>query len=244
MVFIKMINTLRKYVLGFIVMLLFSACAQKATFEWIKVNPEKVNIATIAEPYPTTIRNVSIIIDLKEKENTEFYNNSTGFFSSIESENKVVSTSKYTSPLKNNIAKSRVKHQSKVYSAKSSSNHIKLAPLKHKAVIDSPADKLNGALKLPLKPIKVNNSTTNQKRNTFNKTAAEIRTMAFNDIKVKNPEIEERSLIKAQKSKSLMWLGVILLVVGGVLGFILNRSAFLIAIAGGVFAVIGYFIRF
>lgn len=67
--------------------------------------------------------------------------------------------------------------------------------------------------------------------------------MAFKDIKEKNPEIEKQTEAKAKRGNNLMWAGLVLIILGVVMGFIFGRSAFLIALAGVVFAGIGYFFK-
>ena len=105
----------------------------------------------------------------------------------------------------------------------------------------SDANELNAALKMPsnskaLKPGK--------KSASFGQAASEIREMAFKDIKQKNPDLQEKAVAKAQRSKNLLWAGLILVVIGSIMGFVFGRSAFLIALAGVVFAAIGYFFKF
>ncbi|MFC5283631.1 hypothetical protein [Pedobacter alpinus] len=232
-----------KYHFGLLALLLFSACAKKGHFEWVKVNPDKIQLAKERQPQTDFVRQVNLVLELKEKEKTTYYTESSGFFAA-QSEN--LNPENYKSSLQKNIAKSNTKHKKviKVDKAHISSNPLennKVTTIKsHSSLALSSADKLNNALKIPL-----NSKALKSKKNaaSFGQTSSEIREMAFKDIKKKNPEIEKQAEAKEKRGKNLMWAGLVLIVLGGIMGFVFGRSAFLIALAGVVFAGIGYFFK-
>ncbi len=230
-----------KYIVGFLVILLTTGCAT-TNFEWVKINPEKIQLAKKTVSYSDKVRQVNIVLQLKEKDNVLYYPESDGFFVSQESKTEVAVNK---SPLQKNTGK-RVQFSKPIKSSTVQS----VAPVAKKSAIvssatptvkvDLEANKLNSALKIPL-----NSNALRARKNaaSFGSSASEIREMAFNDIKKKNPELERRSFENQQRGKNLIWAGLVLVVLGGVMGFIFGRSAFLIALAGVIFAGIGYFFK-
>ena len=76
-----MISKIGKYTFGFLAILLTSGCATN-NFEWVKLNPEKIQLAKSRTPYSDNIRQVNLVFQLKEKENVIYYPESNGFFTS------------------------------------------------------------------------------------------------------------------------------------------------------------------
>lgn len=231
-----MIIKISNYTLGFLAILLTTGCAT-SKFEWVKVNPEKIQLAKSRVPYNDNIRQVNLVFKLKEKENIVYYPESNGFF---EPEGGISEPANKNSPLKQNIKQSQYKIKGFIAKKATSAQKIPIETVvsaKAKSIVTdaSDAEKLNSALKIPL--IKSGKNTA-----SFGPSASEVREMAFNSIKEKNPEIAQKSAAKEQRGRTLMWAGLALVVFGGVMGFIFGRSAFLIALAGVVFAGIGYFV--
>lgn len=230
-----------KYIIGFLAMLLATGCAT-TNFEWIKVNPDKIQLAKNTAPYSDNIRRVDMVFELKEKDRVLYYPEPNGFFASEQS-NQNQTNNKY--PIKKNINRGiRFKKATESKQEKS----VQIA-VKQKSVADQPkpavkndseADKLNAALKIPLNS---NALKSGKKIGSFGSNSSEIREMTFDAIKKRNPELAQKSADNEQRGKNLMWAGLVLVVLGGVMGFIFGKSAFLISLAGAVFAGIGYFFR-
>lgn len=238
-----MVTKIGKYIFGMIAILLATGCA-KPNFEWVKINPEKIQLAKSSTPYSDQVRRVNVVWQLKSKDTVFNYPESNGFFVAEERgfdvaakqqllEKNIRKTQRSVGRFKANTLKPFVKAAKK--QAMMTANHAKKV-----ASSVSDAEKLNSALKIPLnsKALKAGKSVA-----SFGPSASEIREMAFNDIKKKNPELEQKSEEKQQRGKNLMWAGLILVVLGGIMGFVFGRSAFLISVAGLVFAAIGYFFR-
>lgn len=228
-----MIIKIGKYTVGLLAVLLATGCAT-TNFEWVKINPEKIQLAKKTAPYSDKVKQVSLVLQLKEKDMVLYYPESNGFFETAESKTEAVSNK---SPLQTNIKKgNRFAKIFKAQPLKATVQELESVPVK----VASEADKLNAALKIPLnsKALKAGKNTA-----SFGSNASEIREMAFNDIKKKNPELEQKAAQNQQRGKNLIWAGLVLIVLGGVMGFIFGRSAFLISLAGAVFAGIGYFFR-
>ena len=232
-----MISKIGKYTFGFLAILLTSGCAT-SNFEWVKVNPEKIQLAKSRTPYSDNIRQVNLVFQLKEKENVIYYPESNGFFTPEGVNNEPKSK---PSSLKQNINRSQ--YGAKHVAANEAKSHQKTLSNPVSSVQQVPvvanvsdAEKLNSALKIPL-------ITAGKNVGSFGPSPSEVREMAFNSIKEKNPEIAEKSAAKEQRGKNLMWAGLALIVFGGVMGVIFGKSAFLISLAGVVFATIGYFFR-
>lgn len=230
------------YVFGFLAMLLFTACA-KNHFEWVKINPEKIYLAKSREPQTDFVRQINIVLDLKEKGTVTYYTEPSGFFAT-QTEN--LKPENYKSQIKKNVTKStkankQVVNFNKALVLPKVAKGNPLAKVKTaETKIPLSAEKLNSALKIPLNS-KALKSKTNAA--SFGQASSEIREMAFKDIKQKNPELEKQSIEKEKRGNNLMWAGLILIILGSIMGFIFGRSAFLIALAGVVFATIGYFFR-
>ncbi len=240
-----MIIKIGKYIFGFIAMLLATGCAT-TNFEWVKINPEKIQLAKNSAPYSDEVRRVSMVWQLKSKDTVLYYPESSGFFAPEET--KVKSFTNKQRPLQKNINKSQSTH-TKHFKA---SNTTTLTAKKKPVVVNQPkvvtsavsdAEKLNSSLKIPLNS-KALKAGKNAASFGPSPSASEIREMAFNDIKKNNPEIEQKSAEKQQRGKNLMWAGLVLVLLGGIMGFVFGRSAFLISLAGAVFAGIGYFFKF
>ncbi|WP_017260131.1 hypothetical protein [Pedobacter arcticus] len=236
-----MIIKIGKYIVGLLAVLLATGCAT-TNFEWVKINPEKIQLAKKTAPYSDKVRQVSMVLQLKEKDMVLYYPESNGFFELAESKSEIAT---HRSTLQNNIKKSN--RFAKAFKAQPLKVTVQVPekvlnkPQPNPVVkVDSEADKLNSALKIPLnsKAIKAGKNAA-----SFGPSASEMREMAFNDIKKKNPELEQKAAQNQQRGKNLIWAGLMLIVLGGVMGFVFGRSAFLISLAGAVFAGIGYFFK-
>lgn len=235
----------RRHILGLIgLLMVLSSC--RNNYEWININPEKILKARKYVPQSDKVNQVDITIDLKEKDKTVYYNEPTGFFADQAKEVLANNSSTSKKKTRTSIKKNNYSVLNNA-SVPALGKTIKTQP-SNSAVVSksSTATKLNGALKLPVKALikqKEVSKSVNGNLKPIGETAAEMRSLAFNDIKSKNPEIESKSNQNLRRGQSLLWVGLVLGIAGLVLGFIFGRSAFIISIAGVVFAAIGFFIQ-
>ncbi|MBK0382908.1 hypothetical protein I5M32_08040 [Pedobacter sp. SD-b] len=229
-----------KYVLGLLAtLMLLSSCARN--YEWININPEKIQKARKYVPQSDTVNQVDITIDLKEKDKTVYYDQSSGFFA--DQTKGVEPNYPYVVNKKKAGAFQKKSKGASISKGTLATNNSKVD---RPRAVPSTADKLNGALKLPFKTGFTKDKDLrpiDSKIKSAGKNAAEIRALAFNDIKSKNPDLEKQSKQADQRGKNLMWAGLVLGLAGLALGFIFGRSAFIISIVGAVFAAIGFFIQ-
>ncbi len=226
-------------ILGLLVIGVSNACAQNR-FEWVKVNPETIHLSKPPEAQSNSVRYVNLFIQLKEKDRVISYPESDGFFAA----QKEVIGNKIVVPSHGSRGHFKTADQ-KVITKKPILNDSKTPTIVAQPTLATNANfteasKLNDALKIPANS-KVLKSTA--KEGSFGPSAAEVRELAFKNIKEKNPELEKRFQEKEKKGKNLIWAGLVLLVIGGIMGFIVGKSAFLISLAGIVFVVIGYFVK-
>jgi hypothetical protein len=236
----------RRYILGLIATLMvLSSC--RSNYEWININPDKIQKARKYIPQNEKVNKVDITIDLKEKDKTVYYSEPTGFFAD---QAKIVADNSIPDIKKRNSKSFKKKNLASNFSSQQSFNAPKKEVIQKqsvkKTIPTSNASKLNGALKLPVKPSVKQSQSLNSVNGNIKqrgKTTAEMRSLAFNDIKSKNSEIESQFNQNLRRGQGLLWVGLVLGVAGLVLGFIFGRSAFIISIVGVVFAAIGFFIQ-
>jgi hypothetical protein len=233
-------NTLKKYSLGMVSLLLMVSCARQ-NFEWIKINPDNIILARNTMPFTEHVKNVEMTLQMQEKSEPVYYNESNTYFN----QNKDAAAPSTTSNIKTEAKASTTK--------KTTTRTIHLSPHNsiNKNTEDESVSKLNDALKIPLdKKVKSGNIPHTQIKSPPKseevkkaKTSLLIEKKSAlhkeNNNKVKDAKILEAS----QKGKSLMLGGGILVVLGLVLGFIFGRSAFWISAAGLAFVIAGFFIK-
>lgn len=235
---------LLKYCVWCLVLLSVNAAAQTRS-QAIKINPDLISLAQNRVSNGEDIRTINYVWTLQEKEKTLYYAAADDFFSDNKVQNADVEKAT-SSKVKQSRKALRSKYAINKNLAVNNSSIVKKQPVSSIAATEKSdtkigdADKINDALKIPINSQALK---TSKKAASFGPSASEIRERAFNDIKKKNPEIEQKSLEKQQRGKNLMWAGLVLVVLGGIMGFVFGRSAFLIAVAGIVFAGIGYFFR-
>ncbi|HEX7365927.1 MAG TPA: hypothetical protein VF273_02470 [Pelobium sp.] len=229
-----------KYYVWCLILLSVNAAAQSRS-QSIKINPDLILSAQDRAPYIQDIRTINYVWTLQEKEKALYFASADDFFNDAEA-SKMESDGANLSTIRRREMVPR--------SQKASAKSLVKKPVTPKAQRllgiakisgkKSDADKLNDALKIPLnaKALKAGKNAA-----SFGAGASEIRQMAFNDIKKENPDLAQKKLAKQQRGKNLIWAGLVLVVLGGIMGFVFGRSAFLIAVAGVVFAGIGYFFR-
>jgi hypothetical protein len=239
------------YWFSIVALLALSSC--RNNFEWININPEKIQLARKYQPAKVgKINTVSIKIDLKEKNNEIYFEESTGFFAeegqklnntTIAQESKaapLVNNKKTTTakPIPTTINKAKnITYKNAIPMQKTVEKNSEIPKIKE----TTNEDKLNGALILPQKP---NINKEEVKKTTDPKTASELRSKAFEDIKKENPELETKQAEKAKRGQYLMIGGLILTVFGIVMGIVFGKSAYIISIVGVVFAAIGAAMRY
>ena len=235
-------NTLKKHSLGILSLLLMVSCARQ-NFEWIKINPDKIILARNTMPFTERVKNVDMTLQMQEKSEPVYYNESNTYFN--QNKDKIASTT--TSEIK-------TKATSKAYTIKNTSTktiHLNTNNALNKNTNVESASKLNDALKIPLnKNVKGGNIPHSQIKSSPKRE--ELKESKNAPLIEKKPALQKENDIKgkyaktlkiSQKGKSLMLGGGILIVLGLVLGFIFGRSAFWISAAGLVFTVAGFFIK-
>lgn len=259
--------------------LILSSCASK-TYDWVKINPDKIAKARSAKPYSSNVRKVEVLVNAKYKaENVIYVDNSTQYFSqvnpsSVEKVNNTtvrskrpIRVNKSTKSVNKYKAENRVVSNSKI----AINNEIKQVVVEDKKAMD----KLNSGLimpdkkkekvenKKPLfeKPIPAKESV--QKIESIDTPLTKKNDEALNydnglsqledqDAELNSREIKDSSLepisenqIKEEgvKRNSYMWIGLILIIVGLIIGLIFGGLAYFISAVGLVFLLIGYLIK-
>lgn len=239
--------------------LLFSACSNKATFEWIKINPDKIKEANTRVAYRNGIRNIDLTLDLKEKSIPIYYESPEAFEAGnstplIITKPKVVSKTREKSKINTRqaIAANKTVASKPAYPkpattpvnvATSKPAFVKkLTAPKPEKVADSvtpdeeriTSDKLNGALKIPKKPIK---QIISAQKEVTPQIKKEVKSADDKNNKVKD-------FLNERKGNNFILAGAALAVIGMVLGLIFGKSAYLISGAGIIFAAVGFILRF
>ena len=287
-------NSLKKYSLLILIAMLVSACANRASFEWIKINPDKIKEANTRVAYRNGIRNIDLTIELKEKTIPIYYESPEAFEAgssipliitkpemvskpsikrkvvnrpSIKTKKTIAPKPIYSNPieLKKIIPKKSSPDQPVAVKKTSIYNPAKIVDSINPEEEKIALDKLNGALKIPKKPVK--QIIGKQKETTPNKTEVEKvlsskqKTVLINPVAKSNlnvakkiiqtevkPIIEKKDKVKeflnARKGYSFILAGAALAVIGVVLGLIFGKSAYLVSGAGIIFAAIGFILKF
>jgi len=287
-------NSLKKYSLLILIAMLVSACANRASFEWIKINPDKIKEANTRVAYRNGIRNIDLTIELKEKTIPIYYESPEAFEAgnsvpliitkpemvskpsfkrkvvnrpSIKTKKTIAPKPIYSKPieLKKIIPKKSSPDQPVAVKKTSIYNPAKIVDSINPEEEKIALDKLNGALKIPKKPVK--QIIGKQKETTPNKTEVEKvlsskqKTVLINPVAKSNlnvakkiiqtevkPIIEKKDKVKeflnARKGNSFILAGAALAVIGVVLGLIFGKSAYLVSGAGIIFAAVGVFLKF
>lgn len=233
---------IKKYGLGLLALLLLAACAGP-TFEWISINPDKIISARKTTPYHEGVKKVDLTFDMKEKTKTVYYNESDTYFKE-NSSNPIAQREKRAFNDVNSSSPAITKSNNKTITH--SSNTTKAESKSETKGEEEAVAKLNDALKIPLKTKTANKdiSNTNTKTSEPNtKTQASPQTEVKKAPQVKNTVSKEIKDAYTRRGITIMWAGLILIVIGVILGFIFGRSAFLIAVAGLVFAIIGFILK-
>lgn len=282
---------LKKYSLLIIIALLVSACANRATFEWIKINPDKIKEANTRVAYRNGIRNIDLTFDLKEK-TTPIYYESPEAFEAGNSTPMVITKPEI-------VAKPSVKSKAVIRPVIVNRNPTapktiyrkpveikKITPSKtiiakpvavKKLTVPKPErrvdsvnpeeekialEKLNGALKIPKKPIK---QIIGEQKETTPLVKKEVKkVLNVNQPKkekvLPNLKIEQKKLqsevkttidrkdklndfLKTRKGNNFILAGTALAVIGVILGLIFGKSAYLVSGAGIIFAAIGFILK-
>ncbi|MBD3749868.1 MAG: hypothetical protein IE931_10260 [Sphingobacteriales bacterium] len=239
---------IKKYGLGFLALLLLAACAGP-TFEWISINPEKIILARKAAPYHEGVKKVNLTFDMKEKTKTVYYNESDAYFKENQSNqsnsNPIAQREKRAFNKANTTTPAITKSTTKIVKHSSNTNAESRSENKGE---EEAVSKLNDALKIPaktktaIKSIPNTNTKSTTKTNVPN-VKQSPQTEVKKDQQAKNTISKESKEVSSRKGDTMIWAGLVLVVIGVVLGFIFGRSAFLIAVAGLVFAVIGFILK-
>ena len=280
-------TSLKKYSFFVLIALLVSACANRATFEWIKINPDKIKEANTRVAYRNGIRNIDLMLDLKEKSIPIYYESPEAFetgnstpllVKKLEKISKPVIkksvnlpkiTAKKTfvsKPVYNKPVEVKKVVPTKIVSNKTATPKKNISPKVEKksdsVISDEESialDKLNGALKIPKKPIKQIIGTQNESSTIPKKVSSKSKIVMSNPlvkpklaiqqaetevrptVEKKNDKVKE--FLNARKGNNFILAGAALAVIGVILGLIFGRSAYLVSGAGIVFAAIGFILK-
>lgn len=231
---------IKKYGLGFLALLLLAACAGP-TFEWISINPEKIILARKAAPYNEGVKKVDLTFDMKEKTKTVYYNESDTYFKE-NAANPIAQREKRAFNEESSAAPAITKSTPKTVTHSSSAK----AESESKKEEEDPIAKFNDGLKIPSKTKSENRNipnTSTTKSNSPNIKTQTPQTEVKKDQQANNTISKESKEASSRKGDTIMWAGLILVVIGVVLGFIFGRSAFLIAVGGLIFAIVGFILK-
>jgi len=241
--------------LSMITVITLSSC--RNNFEWININPEKIQLARKPQPViEKKVKKVSIQIELKEKDNEIYFNESTGFFADDDQKQNLVNTpilNQNSTVLTNNQKAPKAKSSNKGTTKTQAGNKTDVATPKltapkteiPKIKEATSEDKLNGALIIPSKlSIKKGQPSEKTTIKSNPETANQMRSNAIEDIKKKNPEIKNKQSEKIRRGEYLMFGGLILAVFGAIMGVVFGKSAYIISIVGVVFAAIGAVMKY
>jgi F0F1-type ATP synthase assembly protein I len=246
-----MMVTLKKYSLVIFGLFVISACRQN--FEWVNINPDKLIIASKGTPAKKGVRNVSLTFDLKEKQKEIYYNSTEDYIS----ETPAVITPEISNP-KTIIKKPSKKKTAPTKLPLKSVEKVKETNNEAESVVDLSANKLNGALKIPVKPSKEiqkdsspkEKSGPQQKKNDKVQDQLDEELLKHVQNTIQKEQEQEKSnnsyfkdLLSAKKGNSFLLTGFVLVVMGVILGLIFGKAAFLISAAGLIFALIGLYLR-
>jgi hypothetical protein len=258
--------------------LLFSACANRATFEWIKINPDKIKEANTRVAYRNGIRNVDLTLDLKEKTIPIYYESPEAF--------EAGNSTPIVLSKPGIVSKPKVKSKVIIHPAVALKKEIITKPIPKKPLVlskpDAPKvkkvadsvipdeerialDKLNGAMRIPKKPIiqiigeqketpqpvkkEIKKALITNQKTILSKTVAKPN--ATVEQKVIQTEVKPtaqkqdkvKEFLNARKGNNFILAGAALAVIGVVLGLIFGKSAYLVSGAGIIFAAIGFVLK-
>lgn len=248
-------KSLKKYTIGLFSLLLLVGCADR-TFEWISIKPEKINLAKEAVPASDEVRKVDLTFTLQEKAKEIYFDDANTYFGTQNLGTPVAEAAPFA-PTENSL-KRLVPRKTFIASKRATPTLTKSNVAKNAIVPEKKIEtaKLNNALKFPktVKP-KLSSETTALRNETMHQMLDDKKKEEISSAKSKDESVTEtkektadqtpkvKSAQEIRKGQSIMWVGLILIVLGGVLGFIFSKNAFYIAGAGLVFAIIGYFIK-
>jgi hypothetical protein len=251
-----MMVILKKYSVSLFVLLLFSACRQN--FEWININPDKLILASKSTPYQKGVRQVDLNLDLKEKEKRIYFESPEAYISMQPAASTDVVKPKAT--IKKN-KKTKSDASIIITPTKALQPDVKVEKEKpfvgSKEAQDTSADKLNGALKIPIKDKKVIKEPAKKKvlaESKSNKTSEKPISQVFSKDSStylqREPIIEDSSTTKsfepitnAKRGNNFLLAGLVLGVMGVILGLIFGKMAYFISLAGIIFALIGFIMK-
>jgi|GEM_PF-3366948 len=279
---------MNKSALNYIViisLLILSSCASK-TYEWVKINPDKIAMAKAAIPYSENVRYVNVKVNAKHKaENITYVENSTDYFTNPvfqpkettkTTSRKIVTKRNNTSrvnktpkiakviskPVVQSAPKKSVAPKQKVVESDismSKLNNALIIPKKKKPKANNTGQTLNpvkplvsaspakeNKVILPAEPAKSNKEETLSHDNGLGQLEDLDRELSKNNdlqIGADQPIPDQHIREEASKRNSYMWIGLVLLIVGLIIGLIFGGLAYLISVVGIVFLLIGYFTK-
>ncbi len=221
---LDIMRLVKKYYIGLFILLIYSSCASQ-TFEWIKVNPDKINLAKASAPYHRNIKEVQLTFQLKEKPKFIYYENPDEYLSASGSTG--------------NASSIREKHKRPISSYKPQPYQPGSRP---EDELHSSLDELNNAIINPMrKEQEVTPIPHSQSRVSISKNE---NLSDQRHLEKKNSDLkEETSLKNLRKAQKYIWVGFVMGVLGVIMGFIFRKSAFIIAIIGIILAAIGLFAK-
>ena len=248
--------TLKKYSVSLFVLILFSACRQN--FEWVNINPDKLILASKNTPYQKGVKQVDLTLDLTEKEKRIYFETPEAYI--LTQPTAPVEVAKPKTILKKSVKK-KLTIPIKPAPKKASQPEVKVENekpmVRSNEVQDTSADKLNGALKMPVKDKKAEKEQAKKKDSTKpieiitpENVNNQIGSINSSTSAQSQPIIEDSSsyksfepLTNAKRGNSFLLAGLVLGVMGVILGLIFGKMAYFISLAGIIFALIGFIIK-
>lgn len=235
----KMKRSALNYLL-LITLLLVSSCASK-TYEWVKINPDKIIQAKSAKSYSENINYVEVLVNAKYKaERIVYVENSTDYFSA---QNSKPSVKPHKGIVKNNQALKISNHVKLTSTPK-----IKTRPLTQGKVINQPIAKSNIPVNNKLTSVSVEEAAAMSKLNSGLKMPKKKKLPKDISLSERTNKYERHKPLsdndireEGARRNSYLWLGLVLLIVGLIIGLIFGGFAYFISVVGLVFLVIGYF---
>jgi hypothetical protein len=251
-------RSLFKYII-IVTLVILCSCGSR-TYEWVKINPDKVGMSKRSTSYSATVRQVDVKVNIKPKAGRVIYvENSEDYFAnpiSGTTESFAVAPRK-TVKRSHRESKSSKLQVTEVENRHSSSEKDIDINLLNKGLIIPAKKKVKEvnhdgqeagdsvALSTNLTPGVENMDDTLNHANDLSQLENSNRESAENELRTANDQAVAGNHIKEERSKrnSYMWVGLMLLIVGLIIGLIFGSMAYLISVVGIVFLLIGYFTK-
>ncbi len=206
-------------------LLILSSCASR-DYEWVKINPDKISRIKTVRPKKEETKQVNVVVHLMPKaEGVIYVENSDDFFEPSGFNERKPLKSSITVDRGNNI--NRPKNISKPLHSTAQDKQI----TENEAFMR----KLNNALIIPKRKLPKDQKIVSLPR--------ELSKSEVNSLESHPPIVKKKDKEGDSKRNNYLWVGLVLLIGGLIVGLIFGGIAYLISIVGIVLLSIGYFIR-